>query len=399
MQSRRIGQWLTFLFGCSLFFVLIIFIFFLTKGPTLKDLLLNSPHEELNMEHSMTSSASIPTPIEHSVNAAMTEPIQIDEFRFLHDKDGWAKSKNDIWAIRDGYLQNVSPPQLQLDEAEFSFAATNQHTAIIYKDATLFTTTTSGDAWNAFSINGDADKTPKIRASFINQKEGWALIGRGNTGGQHPFDIYHTLNEGREWEIIYSSDIESADPIPLQALPYSITFINEKIGFITGGTLKEGSQTFFRTVNGGRTWKSIEIHYPKGYEHENPDIQAPVFFNGTDGFVYIRSGSELYLFQTMDQGAHWKSFKILSNINDLFFLNAKQGWAAQQNDVGSPATAILRTSDGGKSWKKIGQAGFSLSSLHFTSNQDGWGMNLETGLPMKSLNGGKDWTDLIFSSK
>lgn len=85
---------------------------------------------------------------------------------------------------------------------------------------------------------------------------------------------------------------------------------------------------------------------------------------------------------------------------DMFFLDAKQGWATIYSDHG---TAVLMTVDGGKSWKSLcNQIGFG--KLFFLDSLHGWVLGNERNdnnryraddmVVSSTQDGGKTWTRL-----
>lgn len=92
---------------------------------------------------------------------------------------------------------------------------------------------------------------------------------------------------------------------------------------------------------------------------------------------------------------------------DIFFLDAMHGWAL----VGAPGQrfiAVIRTEDGGMSWKKIGEEP-GLDRIFFLDQMQGWAFRYIPGpnhdsLPdciclMGTTDGGKRWTELGSISK
>ena len=191
--------------------------------------------------------------------------------------------------------------------------------------------------------------------TFINEKEGWYVNGYGS--------IYHTKNGGETWE----KQIEKKG-----TFFRCIAFVDSLRGFAgTVGTDYFPNVTdtipLYGTNDGGKTWTPVSYSgtYVKGLCAI--DIVKEQFINHgkTDYKIHIyavgRVGSPANMMVSHDGGLTWtsnsmnKECKMLFDIK-MFDKNNGVVCAASDEDIEKSNALILKTSDGGKTWKKVYQS-------------------------------------------
>jgi photosystem II stability/assembly factor-like uncharacterized protein/dienelactone hydrolase len=191
--------------------------------------------------------------------------------------------------------------------------------------------------------------------TFINEKEGWYVNGYGS--------IYHTQNGGETWE----KQMEKKG-----TFFRSIAFVDSLRGFAgTVGTDYFPNVTdtipLYGTSDGGKTWNPVSYTGPYVKGLCAMDIVKEQFINHgkTDYKVHIyavgRVGSPANMMVSHDGGVTWtsnsmdKDCKMLFDIK-MFDKNNGFACAASDEDLEKSNAVILKTSDGGKSWKKVYQS-------------------------------------------
>lgn len=107
--------------------------------------------------------------------------------------------------------------------------------------------------------------------------------------------------------------------------------------------------TVARSVNGG---KSFEYKQLKGYEKSDfRDIEA---FDDKRAII-MSSGTPAYILKTVDGGQSWK--EVYKNIDSAYFLDAMDFWGEQRGIlVGDPINGhflLMETTDGGDTWQQL----------------------------------------------
>ncbi|MCL6459468.1 MAG: hypothetical protein K6T85_15835 [Gorillibacterium sp.] len=192
--------------------------------------------------------------------------------------------------------------------------------------------------------------------------ESWTLISQGFPQGGDSFrfitnqkgfqgrqdGLYSTENSGKDWVKVLS--------LPEKEIGFYLSpqFFSEKIGMLSVINNLGQQQKFFRTTDGGASWKT---------EIKPPLIEADVvshlyFYNEKNGYaVYMPSGERVVntIFHTKDGGLTWSETKPLEELMGTpLFVNAKEGIAFTISK--NPETVnytLVETSDGGLNWKSF----------------------------------------------
>ena len=174
-------------------------------------------------------------------------------------------------------------------------------------------------------------------------------------------------------------------PAPL----YNIYFVDENVGYITGGR-----GTILKTEDGGKTWaRKIAKSDTPGRGGRFGGIRANLMgiqmISETTGFI---AGSENTILKTTDGGETWvgsseraRVGETRNNLEDIWFVSSTTGWV-----IGSFGT-LLHTTDGGENWEKR-DPGFdnNLFGIYFLDENTGWICGQE-GLILHTMDGGTTW--------
>jgi photosystem II stability/assembly factor-like uncharacterized protein/dienelactone hydrolase len=191
--------------------------------------------------------------------------------------------------------------------------------------------------------------------AFINENEGWYVNGYGN--------IYHTNDGGENWE----KQLEKKG-----TFFRCIAFVDSLNGFAgTVGTDYFPNVTdtipLYRTTDGGKTWNPVSYEGPYVKGLCAIDIVKEQFINHgkTDYKVHIyavgRVGSPANMMVSHDGGLTWKSNSMDKDCKMLFdikMFDKQTGFACAATDeaLEKSNALILKTNDGGKTWKKVYQS-------------------------------------------
>jgi photosystem II stability/assembly factor-like uncharacterized protein len=197
---------------------------------------------------------------------------------------------------------------------------------------------------------------------FINPAEGWA-VGRCGT-------VMHTIDGGANWQILSLGTTDDFE---------DIMFIGADTGWMVGYNM------IYRTTDGGQTWNLPESPLPI-------DACSVCFINSSEGWV--AGGSYFTILHTMDGGETWEEQDSglgseFGRLYSIYFIDENNGWACGFHNL------ILKTTNGGNSWSKIGeQQNESLSNIIFFNNQEG--IISSTQFILRSFDGGESWEQLDF---
>lgn len=202
----------------------------------------------------------------------------------------------------------------------------------------------------------------------------------------------------------------------------ALGFINEQNGIL--GNVGVGSfpnvtdtKPLYRTSDGGRSWAvvtEIDGPVPEGicgidiYRHSAIDRGERA--ERTIIHAAGRVGGPAHYLRSMDGGVSWKSQDLgalTAAIFDVKFIGPRTGFIAGTSnaDLATTHGLILRTDDGGDSWREVFRTARPFETvwkLHFPTGRAGFGSiqsyNPDTGVTQRyiarSTDGGRGWSEL-----
>jgi photosystem II stability/assembly factor-like uncharacterized protein len=188
---------------------------------------------------------------------------------------------------------------------------------------------------------------------FINRNSGWYVNGKGF--------IYNTNDGGNTWsELIHKPG----------TFFRAIGFVDSNIGF--AGNIGPDyfpnvtdPQPLYQTQDGGKTWSAIEDLLPADIKGicaidvlKSSFIDSGILKERTTIYAAGRVGGPAKLVISQDNGLTWKKHDLSSQaamIQDVKFINESTGFicAGSDPDVEQSHARILKTIDGGTSWKIV----------------------------------------------
>jgi photosystem II stability/assembly factor-like uncharacterized protein len=184
-----------------------------------------------------------------------------------------------------------------------------------------------------------------------------------------------------------------------------VFFVNSDVGWVTSGTVHQGGM-LLRTRDGGSNWE-VQLG---DHESKDPPFQAPYFLDETVGWVLQpTSVNKFKLLRTTD-GESWQQVGAIEThwgLQDYVFTSKSVGLYVDGNDN---LARIVRTTDGGRTWKDVFQCrakivvdGLSrdvdctLKALHFPTAEVGYAIGGAHGAKRtlfvaKTEDGGNRWT-------
>jgi len=142
----------------------------------------------------------------------------------------------------------------------------------------------------------------------------------------------------------------------------AVFFFNETCGWVAGNYGQCA-----RTVDGGLTWQKQVL---EGAAH----FSQVQFISPQTGWMRPVMGHEGNIWATRDGGQSWQKqstgIKTYWNLLDMQFLDAQTGFLLVH--VQSKQSQVMRTTDGGASWKLIGTHAADMTALSFISAREGW---------------------------
>lgn len=263
------------------------------------------------------------------------------------------RGSDDIKITKDGGATWTSlPTGTTSNWYSIAYPATNK--IIVGGWNYLNVTTDGGISWtltNLFSTLKLPSSVYVYDIEFINANTGFACGMNGL--------IIKTTNGGTDWELLNKSD---TIPYLTNAHLYDIHFLNATTGWIVGA-----SGVILKTTNGGTTWTKTT--------KENT-LNGISFGDANHGI--IAGSSWRYLLRTSDGGATWTAAEFInvpyiypSSVTHTGPLSA---YAVGQTYInGNPKGIIVKTIDGGVTWKEQKTDDINiLNDIIFVDSDNGW---------------------------
>lgn len=226
-------------------------------------------------------------------------------------------------------------------------------------------TTDGGETWSTVGVPTSEDVRD---ASFATQSDGYALDTAGN--------VFMTTDEGASWV-----PLDPGGP----GVASSILALNPNVAFLVGPRgmreTRDAGLSPFTAVDGPRAFENASLF----------DIDR----GGTGTTTALFAWGARSLFVSTNEGDTWRAVKRpggrRGRIRDLDFVSSRIGFALMRNG------RLYRTGNGGKRWRELRGTGNG-GGLHiaFNSNNDGF-MTVSSfgfdgfGYVLRTSDGGKSW--------
>lgn len=268
----------------------------------------------------------------------------------------------------------------------------------------IFITTFSTSAQTWTKLNTEAYPGKQDDITFVDENTGWYVNGFGK--------IVYTTDGGTTWQIQKEQK---------GSFFRTIAFVDKNIGFVgTVGTDYFPNVTdtipLYGTKDGGKTWNPVPYKGPYVKGLCAIDVVKEEYINHgkldykTHLFAVGRVGTPANIMISNDSGTTWESKSMEENCKMLFdikMFNKNEGivCAATNADITQSNALILKTSDGGKTWKKVYQStrpyettwktSFPTKDIGYVTIQSyNPDPNVKQQRVAKTTDGGNTWTEI-----
>ncbi|MBE9469245.1 MAG: hypothetical protein IMY72_13120 [Bacteroidetes bacterium] len=201
--------------------------------------------------------------------------------------------------------------------------------------------------------------------------------------------LFKTNNGGDTWQIITT---------PFKSGVHDIKFITEEIGYVASE-----NEGVYKTIDGGNSWYKIlgNIIYGNNKSFLDP-FNTLCFIDKNNGFVYDNTWNSRIILKTTDGGNSWKFISITNDswLSDKYpkrFNNLDKIIFSMNSNIGYivNGSELYKTTDLGESWEKIYKDKNSDSNLDvfFISSKIGFLYKNH----LKTTDGGLSWEEHLFS--
>ncbi len=189
-----------------------------------------------------------------------------------------------------------------------------------------------------------ADAPPPETIHMVDAQSGWATLRDYHSGVSI---LARTASGGIQWE-----DVTPVDSTGHRIeIPYFHAF-NSRFAWVEKVSLATTTE-IFRTIDGGRTWKSAAI--------PAPSVTSISFINPREGwliaFLVAALGANEFadIYRSTDGGETWSKVAMSSGLpygvkRSITFLNSATGWITVLDPSGNQPYLYV-TRDGGRTWR------------------------------------------------
>jgi photosystem II stability/assembly factor-like uncharacterized protein len=341
----------------------------------------------------------------------LVENPDIVSLHMLDELNGWGLAVSAVLRTNDGGAtwRDVSPEGASSPQGEtgFGYGVSTAFLSagqawVLLPDAAdplgsgiLYCSNDGGGTWTPIQVPfGSAD------LAFLDDENGWAMVGLGVGAGNMGVAIYRTSDGGADWEQVYTNDPNlpnATEGLPLGGIKNDLTPLDAQTAWVGGVIYAPETFYFFTTGDGGRTWAEQPLPLPPGTQGAEISIDAgPIFLSAQEGVLPVRfSGetSKTAFYATRDGGQSWEFLASMPGAGAVDFVSPSEGvfWTGEQFFV---------TSDGGASWTSVTPDilfGETFAGMDFVDARTGWvwtyDLTGQYGL-YQTADGGRTWLPL-----
>jgi photosystem II stability/assembly factor-like uncharacterized protein len=293
-----------------------------------------------------------------------TSPSSYLSIHFITENIGFAsREPSELFKTTDGGESWFALPDISHQIYAIFFINENMG-YIAGEDGVMYKSYNGGNYWFWVGFQqGLIDYSTMNGIFFTDENHGFATGNRGR--------IIKTSNGGTSWE----------EYAPIYNDIKELQFVTDQKGYLLVGN------DFHKTLDGGYTWEYQGS--PEHYEYSN----GFQFISENTGYSFGggQSSIEGSVFKTVDGAKNWTKLNggnqvILDAIYSGHFINEDTGIVSG----GYNSPKIMRTTDGGNSWSKVGDLAFG--QIQFVNDTMGFGRTTSYyGRIYKTTDAGKNW--------
>ena len=350
-----------------------------------------------------------PTPIPPTVTPTITpteppsgESVFFTSLDMITDTTGWALTTTSVVRTTDGGAtwsevapndwSDAMPPTSGFFRNE-DHAWLAQTDPVDFERGVFYHTSDGGASWERYDVPFGAGTM-----SFIDNLNGWVMVGLGAGAGSQAIAIFATHNSGATWSETYRRDTGEQEPageIPLGGSKQGITFRDLQHGWVAGSVPADNIVYLYATDNGGFNFQQQDIPLPAGITTAMMSLEAPIFYTNLAGvlpvLLFTPDASATVFYTTADGGLTWTPTTPVPVLG-------RYSAPSLDNYIVWDGNTLYHSSDQGQSWDEVTpdiNLDGMIASLDFVDGQNGWVTWMDgsgnAGL-YRTIDGGSTWS-------
>ncbi len=256
----------------------------------------------------------------------------------------------------------------------------------------LLSTGDGGRTWRRVPVMGGSWTLQSM--SFPNAQTGYvSVVDTASSAGSGASELLKTVDGGRHWRVLYRGTGQST--------PSDVFFLNPRDGWFVLRNLSTMSMSLYRTADGGAHFyqEPGAFSFATSLAAAAPDFITPGFgwlpvagqANGNAGGLGVTSDGGKRVTGLLGGNTPYRTMNAL----DTSLVSRCVGYALV-SQYGGMDSALLRTTDGGRSWTQVFPGAQPTVAISFASKQTGFGQGsvFSPGAQWQTLDGGRSWHSL-----
>ncbi|MGH9317768.1 MAG: WD40/YVTN/BNR-like repeat-containing protein [Thermoanaerobaculia bacterium] len=299
--------------------------------------------------------------------------------------------EQDLKALR---WRSIGPANMGGRVSDFAVVEKDPYTIYVgLGTGGVFKTTNNGTTWQAVFDKQAVASVGAVAVSQGNPKTVWVGTGESNSRNSSSWGngIYKSTDGGETWKNMGLADTHDIARIAIDPKSDDVVYV-AALGHLWGTNKDRG---VFKTADGGKTWTPVlQADEKTGaidvvVDPSNPStVYAALWARQRSPYSFAAGGSTGGIFKSSDGGKTWKKLTEglpaeASRIGlDIYRKNPKVLFAVIESDLGgsgslsdvrSRAGGVFRTEDGGAHWKRVADIaprGFYFSKVRIDPTDD-----------------------------
>lgn len=302
--------------------------------------------------------------------------------------------------VSDGYFAtpSIGAIEVAVNDANIVYVGTGSDglRSNVIAGKGMYKSIDAGKTWEHIGLK-DAGQIGAVEIDPRNHNTVWvAAIGNAFKANNQR-GVFKSTDGGKNWDkVLFISDKVGFSDVELlpnnPEIVYAAAWKAERKPWtiISGGTQDEGG--IYKSINGGKDWVKLEKGLPKGLIGKIDLAVSPV--DSSILYAVIEApGKEGGLYKSVNQG---KSFVQVSNnsglVNRPFYYTNIELDPTNPDIVYSNANPLLKSEDGGKTWKRMSVPHGDNHDIWLNPNNPNLLIQANDGGANISHNGGKTWS-------
>jgi photosystem II stability/assembly factor-like uncharacterized protein len=299
--------------------------------------------------------------------------LQVRTLR-LYGDSGWLHTSDALLHTADGGAtwNDVSPKVGPLEGVQMS----DGQNAWIFTNDILLHTQDGGVNWTMLT------GAPFGRSAIASVgQNSWAMVYGDPGAGNMPVTFQVTHDGGGTWT-------PAAGTVPNSGIKSGLAFADAKVGWVTANSYEPGKPWVYATRDGGASWQPLTLPVNRAHQPELMSVEAPQVLSGHDVVIPVRTMKagfmETIFYTSHDVGATWTASAALPGTGAYSFGDALHGWFWD-------GKALETTQDGCRTWTALqtGQALTIVEAFSFTGDKTG--VAVSKGALLRTVDGGLTW--------